>query len=95
VGHHWPVDYGVVDVITNKSVTVSINTSFLALVDDRFGESYGAIRLDSALMLPNDIYFHGNTTVTMWLYKHMCGGNSNRPLHHATLCRITKLLFLK
>jgi hypothetical protein len=68
-GHYWPIGKNAVtDVITGKNAT-SASPLFAT---DRFGVSNGAIQVNSganAWRLPNDTYFTGDFTMTMWLYK--------------------------
>jgi hypothetical protein len=74
-GNYWPIGSGeVTDMIGGQSAS-SQSPLFVA---DRFGAVNGAIRVNSAAtswQLPVDIYYQGDTTITMWVYKKSCVQN--------------------
>jgi hypothetical protein len=74
VGNYWPVrNNAVEDMIGGKSA-YSPQPQFAT---DRFGALNGSVLVNSeisALVLPDGFYIQGDTTVTMWVKKIICGG---------------------
>jgi hypothetical protein len=79
-GHYWPIGNSTVtDMITGKNATSLGSPLF---VKDRFGVAGGAFQVSNASnawRLPNDTYFTGDFTMTMWLNKISCSSNSSKP----------------
>jgi hypothetical protein len=73
VGHYWPIgDQMVTDKITGKQATSLGSPKF---VPDRNGLANQAILVDdyfSSWQLPEDTYFQGDTSVSMWVKRTYC-----------------------
>jgi hypothetical protein len=72
LAHHWPIgNNAVTDAITGKSATSYGGSPQFAA--DRNGVINGAILVNSsssAWKLPEDTYFQGDTTLTLWVKKN-------------------------
>jgi hypothetical protein len=72
IGHYWPI---VSESVNDKMTGKNASSSLPSFKEDRFGSVNGAIDVSTnqkGWHLPNDFYFLGDTTVTLWLKKLTC-----------------------